>query len=138
MTRADGSRVAIADLKNIDERLDLWGGVASSFVPKWMGSPVRVRTVAHPRRDEVAVSVESAAGCVGPAQSAIGVSLRLRGVRPDYQDWKNPILHRTVVTRRGTSGADFRRALGCDALLRSRQMDGRGVAGGDGESISTY
>jgi hypothetical protein len=30
MTRADGSKVVIADLKNIDEKLDLWGGVATS------------------------------------------------------------------------------------------------------------
>ena len=80
MTRADGSKVAITDLKNIDERLDLWGGVATSSF-EVDGTAVHVRTVAHPRRDEVAVSVESPLIAVGTAQSATGVSLRLRGVR---------------------------------------------------------
>ena len=44
MTRADGSKVALADLKNIDERLDLWGGVATSSF-EVDGTAVHVRTV---------------------------------------------------------------------------------------------
>ena len=49
MTHADGSKVAITDLKNIDERLDLWAGIlTSSFEVD--GVPVHVETVAHPDR----------------------------------------------------------------------------------------
>ena len=48
MTKADGSTVAITDLKNIEQKLDIWSGiVTSSFEVD--GTPVHVRRRAHPR-----------------------------------------------------------------------------------------
>jgi len=53
-THADGSRVAITDLKNINERLGLWGGVATSSF-EVDGTAVHVRTVVHSQRDGVGI-----------------------------------------------------------------------------------
>ena len=58
MIKADGSNVSITDLKNIEQKLDLWGGIlTSSFQVDDV--PVRVQTAVHPERDEVGIMVES-------------------------------------------------------------------------------
>ncbi len=80
MVKADGSNVSITDLKNIEQKLDLWGGIlTSSFQVDDV--PVRVQTAVHPERDEVGIMVESPLDCVGPAQGSIGVSLCVGGFR---------------------------------------------------------
>jgi hypothetical protein len=69
MTHADGSKVLITDLTNIDERLDIWAGIlTSSFTVD--GAPVHVETIAHPDRDEVAVRIESPLIAAGRSRSA--------------------------------------------------------------------
>jgi len=128
MTRADGSPVGIADLKNIDERIDLWGGVATSSF-EVDGTAVHVRTVAHPRRDEVSVSVESPLVGSGRLKARLAFPYASAAFGPDYQDWKTPDSHRTVVTRRGTSGADFARTLdGTHYYVRAKWLAGASLA----------
>ncbi len=81
MTKADGSKVAITDLKNIDEKLDLWGGIlTSSFEVD--GVPVHVETAVHPDRDEVAVRIRVGADRIRPAKGAAGLSLCVGFFRP--------------------------------------------------------
>lgn len=107
---ADGSRVAIGDLRKVDQRLDLWGGVAdSSFEVD--GKPVHVRTVSHPQRDEVAVKIESPLIESGRLKVRLAFPYASESFGPDYQVWDRPELHQTVFTRRGTEGADFARTL---------------------------
>ncbi len=76
MTHADGSRVEIGDLKKIDERLDLWAGIATSSF-EVDGVTVRVETAVHPTRDEVAVRIDSPLIASRPAEGAHCVSVRL-------------------------------------------------------------
>src|SRR5262249_24072441 len=58
MTKTNGSPVEITDLKNIDQKLDLWSGLAtSSFEVE--GVPVQVQTAVHPTRDEVGIRIDS-------------------------------------------------------------------------------
>jgi hypothetical protein len=110
MTHADGSSVAISELKNIDERLDLWGGIATSSF-EVDGVPVRVTTAAHPRRDEVGVVVESPLISSGRLKIRLAFPYASASFGPDYQDWGHPDAHTTVLTRRGDDGADFERTL---------------------------
>jgi hypothetical protein len=100
MTHADGSRVVITDLKNIDERLDLWAGIlTSSFEVD--GVPVHVETAVHPDRDEVAVSIDSPLIASGRLKVRIAFPYASHSFGPDYQDWTHPEAHTTVMTRRG-------------------------------------
>jgi hypothetical protein len=128
MTRADGSSVAIADLKNIEEKIDLWGGVANSSFDV-DGIPVHVRTAVHPERDEVAVSVESALVTSGRLKVRVAFPYASSAFGPDYQDWKSPDLHSTAMTRRGSNGADFARTLDATHyFVRARWTGGATLA----------
>jgi hypothetical protein len=110
MTHADGSKVAIADLKNIDEKLDIWAGIlTSSFEVD--GTPVHVETAVHPDRDEVAVRIESALVASGRLKIRIAFPYASDSFGPDYQDWTHPDTHSTTMTRRGDTGAQFDRTV---------------------------
>ena len=110
MTHADGSKVAITDLKNIDEKLDIWAGIlTSSFEVD--GTPVHVETVVHPDRDEVAVRIESALIASGRLKVRIAFPYASDSFGPDYQDWTRPGAHTTTTTRRGPNAVDFARTV---------------------------
>ena len=58
LTRKDGTRASEKDLEDIRQETDLWTGIVNSnFVLN--GSPVSVRTAAHPDMDMVSIHVES-------------------------------------------------------------------------------
>jgi Glycosyl hydrolase family 95 catalytic domain len=110
MLKTDGSKASITDLKNIEQKLDLWGGVlTSSFVLDDM--PVRVQTAVHPQRDEVGIVVESPLIALGRLKIRLAFPYASASFGPDFQDWNHPDLHQTVMTSRGTDGADFARTL---------------------------
>ena len=110
MTGSNGAPVAITDLTNIDEKLDLWSGILSSSFDV-EGVPVHVETAAHPDRDEVGVRVESALIAAGRLKVRLAFPYPSGSFGPDYQDWNHPELHTTVMTRRGARGADFDRTV---------------------------
>src|SRR5262249_25936110 len=110
MTKADGSKVVIGDLKKIEEKLDLWTGIAtSSFEVE--GVPVRVETAVHAKRDEVGVRIESPLIASGRLTVRIAFPYASSGFGPEYQDWSRPEAHETKLVRRGEDGADFERTL---------------------------
>ncbi len=110
MTKTDGSLVAITDLKNIDQQLDLWTGIVTcSFEVD--GMPVHVETSVHPTRDEVAIRIESPLIADGRLKIRIAFPYALYSFGPDYQDWNKPDAHQTVLIPRGKNGVDFERTL---------------------------
>ena len=110
MTKADGSKVAITDLTNIDEKLDIWGGIlTSSFDVD--GVPVHVETAVHPDRDEVAAKIASPLIASGRLKVRLAFPYASASFGPDYQDWNHLDSHQTVMTRRGSNAADFARTL---------------------------
>ncbi len=110
MMKTDGTKVEITDLKKIEQKLDLWTGLAtSSFEVE--GFPVRVETASHPDRDEVAVRVESPLLAAGGLKIRIAFPYASTSFGPDYQDWSQPDAHETVMTPRGDTGADFTRTV---------------------------
>ncbi|HEY3839020.1 MAG TPA: hypothetical protein VGL72_20745, partial [Bryobacteraceae bacterium] len=102
--------VSITDLKNIDQRLDLWSGIATSSF-EIEGVAVRVRTLVHPRRDEVALSVESPLIKSGRLKIRIAFPYASSSFGPDYQDWTHPDRHQTAMKRQGGTGVSFARTL---------------------------
>jgi len=110
MTKADGSPAVITDLKNLDQQLDLWTGIATSSF-EVDGQSVRVETAVHPVRDEVAASIESPLIASGRLKVRIAFPYALYSFGPDYQDWSKPDAHQTVLNRSGSDGADFARSL---------------------------
>jgi len=128
MTHADGSKVLITDLKNIDERLDIWAGIlTSSFQVD--GTPVHVETAAHPDRDEVAVRIESALIASGRLKVRIAFPYASKSFGPNYEDWDHPEAHTTTLTRTGTAGALFDRRLDSTSyFVRTRWSPGAVLA----------
>ncbi len=108
MTHADGSRVVITDLKNIDQHLDLWTGLVTCRF-EVDGEPVVVQTAVHPDRDEVGTQITSPLIGQGRLRVRLAFPYPSGSFGPDYQDWHHPDLHSTVLTRRGDQGADFAR-----------------------------
>jgi hypothetical protein len=128
MTHADGSPVQITDLKNIEQKLDLWGGVITS-VFEVDGTPVRVTTAAHPDRDEVGATVTSPLVAAGRLKVRIAFPYASTSFGPEYQDWTKPDAHTTTLTRRGDTGADFARTLDATRYtVRARWNAGGTVA----------
>lgn len=124
ITRADGSKVAITDLKNIDQKLDLWGGIlTSSFEVD--GQPVRVMTAAHPERDEVGIRIESPLIASGRLKVRLAFPYASTSFGPAYQDWNSPDKHQTIMIRRGSTSADFDRTLDATHyMVRARWSPG--------------
>ncbi|MGN6726613.1 MAG: hypothetical protein ACTHLZ_11890 [Tepidisphaeraceae bacterium] len=110
MTHADGSAVAIGDLKNIRQRLDLWNGSCHSEFSV-DGETVRVTTLAAQKRDEVAVRIESPLIAAGRLKVRLAFPYASSSFGPDYNDWDHPDAQSTALTPRGSHGADFVRTL---------------------------
>lgn len=58
LMKSGGGEAQLADITDIEQRLDLWTGVLTSRF-KFEGKPVTVRTAVHPAFDLLAVSIES-------------------------------------------------------------------------------
>ena len=110
LRRRDGSAARLSDLTEVEQRLDLWTGTIESRFT-FDGHSVRVRTWAHPARDQIALRVESTA--IDPAWLTIRVAFPF--ARPthtgDPSDWSSPQLHTTRIVRRDRRGATWERTL---------------------------
>ena len=58
LTKADGSEAKPEDIKNIEQKLDLWTGIITSKF-EFEGKSVLVKTSVHPNRDVLSISIES-------------------------------------------------------------------------------
>ncbi len=103
-THADGRPLALGDVTDIDQKLDLWRGVLTSRF-RLDGQPVTVITAASPTQDALAVSVESPL----LASGALAVRLALprgyvSGIKQNPPlDWSAPASHSTRVVRQSAS-----------------------------------
>jgi len=95
LTKADGSEARPEDITDIDQKLDLWTGtIYSSF--RFDGTPVKVRTAAHPTINLVAVDVESP--LVGSGRLAIRFAFPYGSQTMQAADWNQPGKHRSTLT----------------------------------------
>ncbi len=93
LTRRDGSAVAIEDLTNTSQTLDLWTGLLSSRF-EVEGQSVHVQTICHPLYNLLAICVESPL----LARGRLAVSLAFPYGSADWRvaaDWNHPDRHET-------------------------------------------
>ena len=98
LRRGDGSALSMADIRNIDQKLDMWKGVLTSRYTV-DGQPVSVMTAVSPGQDTLAVRVQS------PLLANGKLVLRLAlprgydmGVKYNPPlDWTQPASHTTRV-----------------------------------------
>ena len=109
--KSDKSAVDINDLTNASQTLDLWSGLLTSRF-EIESQPVRVFTVCHPRRDLLAVRIES----LLLGQDRLLVSLAFPYGSADWRnaaDWNHPERHTTQLDISGHQ-ANITRILDAD------------------------
>ncbi len=94
MTKRDGKPAAAADVKAVDQRLDLWSGMLHSQF-ELEGKAVRVQTACHPAIDGIAFCVESEL----VASGALAVEIEFPYGSPDVaaSNWKAADRHKSVL-----------------------------------------
>jgi len=94
----NGTQVVLSDLKNTEQRLDLWTGIAVSTF-EVDGKSVKVTTIGHPEQDAVAVRIEAP----DLNDGRIGVSLKFPYASlvefGNGADWASPEKHETRVEK---------------------------------------
>ncbi|NVM76702.1 hypothetical protein FHW83_002503 [Duganella sp. SG902] len=101
LRRGDGSALALEDIRNIDQKLDMWKGVLTSRYTI-DGQPVSVITAVSPQQDTLAVRIQSPL----LASGRLKVQLALpRGYDMSVKynpplDWSQPASHSTRITAR--------------------------------------
>ncbi|MBX3424352.1 MAG: hypothetical protein KF688_01610 [Pirellulales bacterium] len=93
-----GGAVESADFTEFEQTLDLWRGVATSRY-RFRGEPVVVTTVAHPRRDAIAVRIESPLVTRGELGVAVRFSYPRGEWGPAVDDFEQSERHRTTMRR---------------------------------------
>jgi protein-glucosylgalactosylhydroxylysine glucosidase len=92
LRHADGSLATTNDLKDIEQKLDLWNGeIVSHFV--FDGQPVDVETVADPNEDGIAVRVESP--LLKTHRLGISIKFPYGTGETITADWNHPDAHET-------------------------------------------
>ncbi len=110
ITKSSGETIAITDLKNIHQELDLWTGkVTSTYSIE--GTPVKVELYGHQTEDQIAFRITSPLIEAG----RIRVSLRFPygkecHVCPGY-DWDATDQHQTSITQAGGNAVALTRTL---------------------------
>jgi len=107
----DGRAVTREDIKSPRQTLDLWTGEAVSEF-EFDGEPVRVQTVAHPRRDAFAIAIETPLAADGRVAIDLYFSYPSGEWGPRLDDWLKPERHLARV--RESNGL----------LEYSRELDG--------------
>jgi protein-glucosylgalactosylhydroxylysine glucosidase len=123
LRRRDGSAATPADLRGIEQRLDLWSGTLLSAF-QFDGHRVEVQTRAHPQRDLIAVRIEAPGLAEG--QLAVRIAFPYGGNvhSGDPADWTRPERHRTEVVRQNGREIVWQRTLDRDGYTVSAQWAG--------------
>ncbi|MTV38961.1 hypothetical protein GM676_15395 [Duganella radicis] len=102
LRRGDGSALALADIRDIDQKLDMWKGVLTSRYTI-DGQPVSVITAVSPQRDTLAVRIQSPLLASGKLKVQLalprGYDMSVKYNPP--LDWSQPASHITRITARG-------------------------------------
>ena len=107
LKRSDGTVANSADIKSINQTLDLWTGtILSRF--EFEGEPISVRTCCHPDHDAMAIRIESA--LLGKGSAALQIAFPYGSPEIDMADWKSADKHQTTCAIKGQR-ADFSRSL---------------------------
>jgi protein-glucosylgalactosylhydroxylysine glucosidase len=112
---AEGREAVVSDLRDIEQRLDLWTGILTSRF-SLEGKPVIVTTAVHPREDLLAVHIESS--LIAERRLAVRITFPYGSPSMQAADWQQPSKHQTTLIRQ-QFGADFHRQLDADEYFVS-------------------
>lgn len=104
----DGSKVEEQYIKNIEQKLDIWQGILYSKF-KVDGIPVSIRTVCHPHRDMLAVSIDSP--LINKGRLGIELKFPYAAVDKTAADWDNKDKHRTLLRQVNNNRFDIHRIM---------------------------
>jgi len=111
LKHANGTLAATNELREIEQKLDLWKGeIISHF--KFDGEPVAVETVCDPELDAVAVQVRSP--LVTQGRLAIQIHFPYGTGETTTADWSRPGAHETIFAQDKINQAQFERKLDHD------------------------
>lgn len=111
----------IADIDDIEQRLDLWTGtLISRFV--FDGQVVTVTTAVHPDLDLLAATIES--GLIGQKRLAVRFAFPYGSPGMAAADWEQPGKHQSMLVGRTNAGALIRRTLDADRYFVAINWDG--------------
>lgn len=131
MTRTDGSEVMVTDIKDNNQKLNLWTGeIESSFSVD--GVPVRVFTVCHPSRDQVSARIESE--LLTARRLKIKIHFPFATPMATGYDFSRPDGHFTEMSQAGDSATIFSRRQDKDRYYVKVLHPGASVTG-DGRHL---
>ena len=114
LLKENGEQATIADVREVEQELNLWEGCLYSHF-KLEGQEVQVVTVCHPEKDEIGVKVTSPL----IVREQLGIVLRFPSPPLGSQKWKETIdlnwnecdRHQTVWIKRSGNAASFKRIM---------------------------
>jgi hypothetical protein len=122
LTKSGGGDAQIADITDIEQRLDLWTGVLTSRF-KFEGKPVTVKTAAHPAFDLLAVSIESP--LITEGRLAARFAFPYGSPSMHAADWKQVDKHKTEIVKQTANRVELRRQLDADQYGATINWNGR-------------
>ncbi|MCH5597361.1 hypothetical protein [Niabella ginsengisoli] len=110
ITKNNGSLASLADIKNIQQSLDMWdGSISSSFTVE--GVPVKVITYGHQQQDAIAVKINS------PLMLKGRISIRVRLPYPtgSWDDrgnnWTSENKHQSTIVNKQANASTIKHVL---------------------------
>ncbi|MGH7950796.1 MAG: hypothetical protein ACREFE_02595 [Limisphaerales bacterium] len=111
LKKSDGSLATTNDLKNVEQKLDLWNGeIISHF--QFDGEPVDVETICDSKLDAIAVRVKSP--LLKSGRLAIQIHFPYGTGETKTADWSKPDAHETFLSQPNSNEAEFKRKLDND------------------------
>ena len=107
-----GQREAqVADVHEIDQKLDLWTGILTSQF-KLEGKSVTIRTSVHPVLDLLAVAIESS--LINDGRVAVRLAFPYGSSNMQASDWLQPMRHETRIVAQDPNHVELQRSLDGD------------------------
>ena len=122
LTKSGGGEAQIADITDVEQRLDLWTGVLTSRF-KFEGKPVTVKTAVHPTFDLLAVSIKSP--LIVEGRLAARFAFPYGSPSMQAADWKQPEKHKTELVEQTADRARLRRQLDADQYFAAINWKGQ-------------
>lgn len=113
---SDGSRVSIENVEDIRQELNLWeGSITSSFAIE--GKEVLVKTICHPERDILALSIESE--LMEKGRLFVDIKFSYPSIDKSAANWNQAEKHKTKIIRQERDIVDFLRIMDDDKYFLS-------------------
>lgn len=125
LQKENGKEVKISDIKNVDQKLNLWTGkIDSRYTIE--GEPVHVELLAHQDSDQISVRIQSPL----IEQNRLKVKFRFPygsdcHVCPGY-DWNQPEKHQTTEVESSSQNALLERKLDSTTYFMAANWEGEG------------